>query len=1033
MKYCPTCQRKYPTTQRFCLEDGRQLALNDPYHLTGRTLADKYRLDELVGIGGMGAVYSAHHVSIDRRVAVKILQPNMAIGNERILELFEREAKMAGHLTHENIANVVDAGRTSDGVAYIAMEWLEGRTLEEEIEVHGQFSFEKTGAILAQIAGALDAAHAQRIVHRDLKPANIMLVTRHDWGENAPSQVKVLDFGIAKVMSETTAASISAPMGTPHYASPEQFRTGGHIDGRSDIYSLGVVLFRMLTGKFPFGMAPVPELIQRQLNDRAPLLRSLRPDAPEGMETLLDRLLAKNPEERPQRAREVTEQYYQAMGVGSESIPTLGMRSHWSTARFDEATLVDVPRRTTANAAFLTGLLERPRSRVIAVAIVLVLAASALLYWQYRERRATARKQLAFPSFRNLSSDRELDNLERIVPELLVAKLASVAGLNVIGGEQMQDALVQAGSRPGERLDPARIRGAAVRAGAGASVTGTIQRSGSRVQLAATIEDVPSGKVFFIDSVEGARAEDIFDMVDALAAKIAGAFDLSIENAPRVADLTTRSYEALQFYQTGLDRLLSHDFDPAVKNLENATKIDPTFALAHLQLGRAYKLANNRNAAKESFARAVALRDRASEYDRLLIDGYYQLTVKNDRTKASESFERLLVRYPRDKESLQALTEIYRDLKQYDRSIEYGRRALAIDPHFGAVWNAIGYTYLLKHDYVNAIDAFKRYGEAEPSNPNPPDSLGDTYTEAGLYDEAIAAYQRSFEIQPDFYAYSALWKRAEVFFLKGDDTQSAASAGQFLRNTTESNRRLGEQTLARIDVYHGRLSKARERFARARQSSKRAGQTNFEADSILREANLLAGLGQFDKALQLINEARSLTPQGRGWIGPMLVTLALSGRADRAQQEFVTLGLKTPHMIDFEVRARGAQTRGEYSTAMGLWKNLREQMPAVSRNYDIAIAHLGAGQAGEAENELREFLKSRPVPDLGSSSPINPLYDTRFLLGHFQMARASEQLNKREQAIEYYRKFLSFWGQADFKLAEIEEAKARLRVLGGER
>ncbi len=1040
MKYCPACQRQYPTTQRFCLEDGRQLALRDPYHLVGRTLADKYRLDELVGIGGMGAVYSAHHLTIDRRVAIKILQPNIAVGNERMLELFEREARMAGHLTHENIANVVDAGRTTDGLAYIAMEWLEGHTLEEEIEVRRRFSFEATGEILAQIAAALDAAHAKRIVHRDLKPANIMLVKRPDWGpnfeEDAPAQVKVLDFGIAKVISETTGASVSAPMGTPHYASPEQLRTGGQIDGRSDIYSLGVVLFRMLTGQFPFESNALHEVIQRQLNEPPPLLRTLRPDAPEQLEVLISRLLAKQPDERPQRARDVVDLYFQAIGVSIEANRASANSrtgSQWSMARFDEATHLDQPQPTATSLSRTTTFLKTRRSRLLAgLLLLLVVAGGVASYQKYRGRVASVRRHLAIGTFQNLSSDRELDGLERIAPELLVAKLSSVRGLQIMSPAQMRDAVNKQSGGAGRSADTGALLEEASRAGAGAAVLGSISRNGSRFRLDGRIEDVPGGGVFFADFVEGARVEDIFDMIDALAAKIAGAYKLTIEDTRRVADLTTRSYQALQFYQAGCDRLLAHDFEPAVRNLENATKIDPNFALAHVQLGRALKLSGNRAGAKEAFAKAMALRQRTGEYDRLLIDGYYQLTAQNDRAKASASFEQLLVRYPRDKGALHALTEIYRDLKQYDRSIAYGRLALTIDPQFGAVWNAIGYTYLLTHDHVNAIDAFKRYAEAEPGNPNPHDSLGDTYTEAGLYDEALAAYQRSFEIQPNFYDYSALWKRAEVFFLKGDHVQSVTNAEQFLRNTTEANRRLGEQTLARVELYRGSLARARDHFSRAREAARRSESKGPEADTLLREASLLSGLGQYDKALKLVNEVRLLTPQSRNWIGPLVLTLALSGKTDKAQQEFTAQGLKTPSPLDFELRARRAQSRGEYQTAIGLWTNLRAQMPAVSRNFELALAYLGAGQGGAAEGELREFLKARPVPDLGSTSPINPFYDTRYILGHFAMARASEVLNKSDQAKEYYRRFLSFWGDADFKLEEIGQAKARLRVLVGE-
>jgi serine/threonine protein kinase/tetratricopeptide (TPR) repeat protein len=1027
MKYCPACQRQYATTQRFCLDDGRQLALRDPYHLTGKTLADKYHLDELIGIGGMGAVYSARHLTIDRRVAVKILQPNLAVGNQRMLELFEREAKMAGHLAHENIANILDAGRTTDGVAYIAMEWLEGKTLEEELNDRKRFSPEMTGEIVAQVAAALDAAHAQRIVHRDLKPANIMLVKRADWGEDAPPQVKVLDFGIAKVVSDTTGGSVSAPMGTPHYASPEQFRTGGHIDGRSDLYSLGVVIFRMLTGEFPFNSPAIQELIQQQLNEPAPPIRTLRPELPEELEALVSRLLAKDPSTRPQRAREVAELYFQSIGQPMDTNPANSsprMRSLWSTAQFEEVTRIEVPPTTVATIPRITTLLNSRRWQVVAGSLLLVaLLAGTFLYLKHRSHLAAARKQVAFGSFENITSDRELDGLEKMVPQLLAARLGSVRGLELTGSDEMRQSR---GGASGRKSDEATQRQAASQTGAGALVLGTIGRNGSRLSLTARIEDVPGGGSFINESVEGARVEEVFDMIDSLATRIARAYGLAIDDTHKTADLTTRSYQALQFFQTGYERSLAHDFDAAIRNLENATKIDPNFALAMLHLGHAQKLAGNRAAAKETFAKAMALRDRTGEYERMLIEAYHHLIVEGDRQKASESFEQLLVRYPRDREALLALTDIYRDLKQYDRSIEYGKRALAIDPHLGEVWNAMGYTYLLKHDHVNAIDSFKRYAEAEPDSPNPYDSLGDTYTEAGLYDEALAAYQRSFEIQPNFYDYSALWKKAEVFFLKGDHAQSVANAEQFLRNTSVAYRRLGEQTLARVALYEGSLSKARASFERARTATKESDSRNLEADTILREANLFAGLGEYDKALKLVSEARAMMPQSRNWVGTLLTVLSMSGKSDKAQQEFAALGLKTPSPLDFELRARDSQQRGEYETAVGLWTNLRTQMPAVSRNLDLARAYLGMGKAAEAEAELREFLKARPVPDLGSTSPINPLYDTRFILAHYEMARASELLNKPDQAAEYYRKFLAFWGKADFKMDEINVARKKV-------
>src|SRR5215510_2028746 len=322
MKYCQTCQKSYPITQRFCTEDGNPLSYEDPYHLVGSVLAERYRLDALAGIGGMGAVYSAHHLALDRRVALKILQPNIALSNDRLLELFEREAKTVAQLTHENIVVVLDAGRAANNLAYIAMEWLEGYTLAEEIAARWKLDFGRVMEILWQVSAALEAAHAARVVHRDLKPANIMLVRQPDGRE----RLKVLDFGIAKVINDTAVSPVSAVMGTPVYASPEQLSLGGRIDGRADNYSLGVILFEMLTGVPPFNAASARELFQLQMSAAPPPLRKFRPDAPPALELLIYRLLAKDPEDRPQSAGQIPALFESAFNgslwVGNDQYPS---------------------------------------------------------------------------------------------------------------------------------------------------------------------------------------------------------------------------------------------------------------------------------------------------------------------------------------------------------------------------------------------------------------------------------------------------------------------------------------------------------------------------------------------------------------------------------------------------------------------------------------------------------------------------------------------------------------------------------------
>ena len=352
----------------------------------------------------------------------------MALGNEQLMTLFEREARMAGHLTHENIANVMDAGRTADGLSYIAMEWLEGSTLEDILLAEAPMSFERAGGILYQIAAALDAAHSQRIVHRDLKPSNVMLIERHERGQTGSPQVKVLDFGIAKVVSETTAAAVSAPMGTPHYASPEQFRLGGHIDGRADIYSLGVVLYRMLSGEVPFQTTSMHELVQRQLNDPPPPLRIMRKDVPDRIEKLVNRMLAKEPDERPQSASSAAAEYLDAIGMTpSESREITGQQSRESThgsicrqkliSHASQALRSVRSQNTSAKTAPEPCEWHLRRCTYCGEHALLAILISAC-------RRSKAD---GVCYFRKCLGDSQLDVLERVAPQLLVERLSCTA------------------------------------------------------------------------------------------------------------------------------------------------------------------------------------------------------------------------------------------------------------------------------------------------------------------------------------------------------------------------------------------------------------------------------------------------------------------------------------------------------------------------------------------------------------------------------------------------------------------------------
>jgi serine/threonine-protein kinase len=312
MKKCPRCGKEYENANTLCPSDGAVLEkMEDP--LIGQTLADKYRIEELINEGGMGAVYRGTHVLMDKTVAVKVLHPALA-ADDKIVARFSREAKAASRISHPHALNVTDFGESGNGIVFLVMEYLKGETLKEVIHSEGPMPIERVIEIIRQICGALEAAHAEGVVHRDLKSDNIMLVDvgAGDWA-------KVLDFGIAKITEKVGQdPALTAPnliIGTPQYMSPEQCSQAAEIDSRSDIYSLGVILYEMLVGHVPFTGESPTAIMMKHLQDPPPSVLEERQDLPAAVGRVVTRALAKRPEDRFQTVKELSDE----LGVAAES------------------------------------------------------------------------------------------------------------------------------------------------------------------------------------------------------------------------------------------------------------------------------------------------------------------------------------------------------------------------------------------------------------------------------------------------------------------------------------------------------------------------------------------------------------------------------------------------------------------------------------------------------------------------------------------------------------------------------------------
>ena len=342
MKTCPVCGKEYSDTSTLCPIDAAVLR-HDEDPLIGKTLAEKYLVEDLIKHGGMGAVYRGKHVLMEKTVAIKVLRPSLAVDNE-VVGRFSREAKAASRISHPHAVNVTDFGEDEHGVVFLVMEYLDGRTLKEIIRSEGPLALDRIVEIVRQVAGALDAAHQQGVIHRDLKSDNIMLSSTNggDWA-------KVLDFGIAKIQQphgtpdpDITAANLV--VGTPQYMSPEQCAQSGPLDARSDIYSFGIIVYEMLAGRVPFTGESPTVIMMKQVQDHPPSVLEARPDLPAAVADVVMRALAKQPGDRFQSAGEFSTAFAES-AAGAESAPVVAAPETAANAPVeviddDETTLV---------------------------------------------------------------------------------------------------------------------------------------------------------------------------------------------------------------------------------------------------------------------------------------------------------------------------------------------------------------------------------------------------------------------------------------------------------------------------------------------------------------------------------------------------------------------------------------------------------------------------------------------------------------------------------------------------------------------
>ena len=672
--------------------------------MIGKTISH-YKILEKLGEGGMGVVYKAEDTKLRRTVALKFLAPELTRDPEA-KKRFLHEAQAASALDHPSICTVFEAD-DQDAEAFIAMACLEGQSLKERI-ASGPMKLGEAIALAVQIAEGLQEAHEKGVIHRDIKPANVMVTPK--------GQAKIMDFGLAKVAGRTKLTKTGMTIGTAAYMSPEQAR-GEETDHRSDVWSLGVVLYEMISGRVPFGADYEQALMYSILNETPEPLTGLRTGVPMELERIVNKALAKSPEERYQHVAEVL------------------VDLRLVRKRLESGSVKSQPMKK--------GMISKKRALLYgAVVVVLALVAVGRSYFFPEE--AEPIDSIAVLPLENLSGAPDQDYFADGMTDELTANLAQIGALKVIS---RTSAMRYKGSDKSLPEIARELNVAAI-------VEGTVMRAGDRVRITVQLIEAPTDRHLWAKSYER-DLSDVLTLQSEVARAIAGEIRAAVtpEVEARLASTRPVNPEAHELFLRGLHRFVKwtkEELEQASEYFQQAMEADPNYAPAYVYLALSYEAISSQGylPAKEAYSRSRTLIERALEIDDTLAEAHMALgqvryKLDWDWVGADEAFKRALELNPNLFGARVRYAWYLLAIGRFVEAIAEAERARELNPLSDGVKETLISIYVAVRQYDQAIAISQQMAESEPDKPRPYQWLAHIYEYMGRYEDAIAARQKS--------------------------------------------------------------------------------------------------------------------------------------------------------------------------------------------------------------------------------------------------------------------------------------------------